>query len=181
MNNTRIATTLLAASIALIGCGEEKPAPKPEAKGEAAPAALEIKIGHAAPLTGGIAHLGKDNENGARLAIDEANAASITIDGKQARFVLVAEDDQADPKVGTTVAQKLVDARVNGVVGHLNSGVSIPASSVYNRVGDRVSVRLGEPRSTQVARVLPTVAESRALSIEPAGARVADRLGTGPQ
>lgn len=135
MNNTRIATTLLAASIALIGCGEEKPAPKPEAKGEAAPAALEIKIGHAAPLTGGIAHLGKDNENGARLAIDEANAASITIDGKQARFVLVAEDDQADPKVGTTVAQKLVDARVNGVVGHLNSGVSIPASSVYNQAG----------------------------------------------
>jgi len=135
MNNTRIATTLLAASIALIGCGEEKPAPKPEAKGEAAPAALEIKIGHAAPLTGGIAHLGKDNENGARLAVDEANAAKITIDGKQARFVLVAEDDQADPKVGTTVAQKLVDARVNGVVGHLNSGVSIPASSVYNQAG----------------------------------------------
>ena len=135
MNNTRIATTLLAASIALIGCGEEKPAPKPEAKAESAPAALEIKIGHAAPLTGGIAHLGNDNENGARLAIDEANAAKITIDGKQARFVLVAEDDQADPKVGTTVAQKLVDARVNGVVGHLNSGVSIPASSVYNQAG----------------------------------------------
>jgi branched-chain amino acid transport system substrate-binding protein len=135
MNNTRIATTLLAASIALIGCGEEKPAPKPEAKAEPAPAALEIKIGHVAPLTGGIAHLGKDNENGARLAIDEANAAKISIDGKQARFVLLAEDDQADPKVGTTVAQKLVDAKINGVVGHLNSGTTIPASSVYNQAG----------------------------------------------
>jgi branched-chain amino acid transport system substrate-binding protein len=135
MNNTRIATTLLAASIALIGCGEDKPAPKPEAKAEPAPAALEIKIGHVAPLTGGIAHLGKDNENGARLAIEEANAANITIDGKQARFVLLAEDDQADPKVGTTVAQKLVDARVNGVVGHLNSGTTIPASSIYNQAG----------------------------------------------
>ncbi len=123
MNSTRIgiATTLLAASVALLGCGEE--------------ASSDIKIGHAAPLTGAIAHLGKDNENGARLAIDEANAAKLTIGGKPARFVLVAEDDQADPKVGTTVAQKLVDEKVHGVVGHLNSGVSIPASSVYNQAG----------------------------------------------
>ena len=96
---------------------------------------LEIKIGHVAPLTGGIAHLGKDNENGARLAIDEANAARIRIGGREAKFTLVAEDDQADPKVGTTVAQKLVDARVAGVVGHLNSGTTIPASAIYNQAG----------------------------------------------
>jgi len=96
---------------------------------------LEVKIGHVAPLTGGIAHLGKDNENGARLAIEEANAAKIRIDGKEARFSLVAEDDQADPKVGTTVAQKLVDQKVAGVVGHLNSGVSIPASPIYSQAG----------------------------------------------
>ena len=136
MKNTRIATTLLAASIALIGCGEEQK-PAAEATSGAAPQAqvLEIRIGHVAPLTGGIAHLGKDNENGARLAIDEANAAKITIDGKQAQFVLLGEDDQADPKVGTTVAQKLVDAKVNAVVGHLNSGTTIPASSVYNQAG----------------------------------------------
>jgi branched-chain amino acid transport system substrate-binding protein len=133
MKNAKTAATLLAASIALIGCGEDKPAP--DAKAPAAPASLEIKIGHVAPLTGAIAHLGKDNENGARLAIDEANAAGIKIDGKNANFVLLAEDDQADPKVGTTVAQKLVDAKVNGVVGHLNSGVSIPASSVYDQAG----------------------------------------------
>jgi branched-chain amino acid transport system substrate-binding protein len=94
-----------------------------------------IRVGHVAPLTGGIAHLGKDNENGARLAIEQANAAKITIGGKAAKFVLVAEDDQADPKVGTTVAQKLVDAKVAGVVGHLNSGTSIPASSIYNQAG----------------------------------------------
>ncbi|HUK04013.1 MAG TPA: branched-chain amino acid ABC transporter substrate-binding protein, partial [Burkholderiales bacterium] len=119
-------------------CGEQKqPAPKQEAKTEApaAPPTIEIKIGHVAPLTGGIAHLGKDNENGARLAIDEANAAKIKIDGKQANFVLVPEDDQADPKVGTTVAQKLVDAKVAGVVGHLNSGTTIPASAIYNSAG----------------------------------------------
>src|SRR5205809_377171 len=96
---------------------------------------LDVKIGHVAPLTGGIAHLGKDNENGARLAIEEANAAKIKIGGKEARFSLVAEDDQADPKVGTTVAQKLVDQKVSGVVGHLNSGTSIPASPIYNGAG----------------------------------------------
>src|SRR5262245_40538582 len=96
---------------------------------------LEVKIGHVGPLTGGIAHLGKDNENGARLAIEEANAAKIKIGGKEVRFSLVAEDDQADPKVGTTVAQKLVDQKVSGVVGHLNSGTSIPASPIYNGAG----------------------------------------------
>jgi branched-chain amino acid transport system substrate-binding protein len=57
------------------------------------------------------------------------------IDGRQANFVLQAEDDQEDEKVAPTVAQKLVDARVAGVVGHLNSGTSIPASSVYAAAG----------------------------------------------
>src|SRR5690349_9389582 len=139
MTNTRLAVALLAASLALIGCGEDK---KPEAKKPVAeekkaapPAVLEVKIGHVAPLTGGNAHLGKDNENGARLALEEANAAKIQLEGKQANFVLVPEDDQEDPKVGTNVAQKLVDAKVAGVVGHLNSGTSIPASPIYNQAG----------------------------------------------
>jgi branched-chain amino acid transport system substrate-binding protein len=138
MKNSKLALALLAASIALIGCGEKKPPAKAEGKAPAeaaAPAGSEIKIGHVGPLTGGIAHLGKDNENGARLAIEQANQAGIKIDGKEAKFVLVAEDDQADPKVGTTVAQKLVDAKVAGVVGHLNSGVSIPSSDIYNKGG----------------------------------------------
>src|SRR5262245_4752420 len=134
--NKIVSTALLGAAVALIGCGEQKPAPKAE-KAAAAPAAagMEVKIGHVGPLTGGIAHLGKDNENGARLAVDEANAAGIKIDGKAVKFTLVAEDDQADPKVGTTVAQKLVDAKVAGVVGHLNSGTSIPASPIYSQAG----------------------------------------------
>ncbi len=140
MQHTKLGLTLLAASIALIGCGEEKKPepPKVEAKKDAPPPpppSIEIKIGHVGPLTGGIAHLGKDNENGARLAVEEANAAKIKIDGKEARFTFVGEDDQADPKVGTTVAQKLVDAKVSGVVGHLNSGTSIPASSIYSGAG----------------------------------------------
>jgi branched-chain amino acid transport system substrate-binding protein len=139
MKNTKLAVSLLAAAVALAlaACGEQKPAPKTADKGAPPPAAaaMEVKIGHVGPLTGGIAHLGKDNENGARLAIEEANSAGIKIDGKDVKFTLVAEDDQADPKVGTTVAQKLVDARVAGVVGHLNSGTSIPASPIYNQAG----------------------------------------------
>jgi branched-chain amino acid transport system substrate-binding protein len=125
----------LAVAIVLAGCGKEEPKTAPVAAAPPPPPSIEIKIGHVGPLTGGIAHLGKDNENGARLAVDEANAAKIKIDGKDAKFVLVAEDDQADPKVATTVAQKLVDAKVNGVVGHLNSGTSIPASSIYAAAG----------------------------------------------
>jgi len=121
MKKLQIGITAIAAAIALIGCGQQ--------------GGGEVKIGHVGPLTGGIAHLGKDNENGARLAVEEANAAKIKIDGKEVKFVFVAEDDQADPKVGTTVAQKLVDAKVVGVVGHLNSGTSIPASPLYNQAG----------------------------------------------
>jgi branched-chain amino acid transport system substrate-binding protein len=126
-----------AAAALLIGCGkkEEAPAPQAAAPAPAAPAVVMVKIGHVAPLTGGIAHLGKDNENGARLAVEEANAAGMKIGGQPVKFEIVAEDDQADPKVGNTVAQKLVDAKVVGVVGHLNSGTTIPASAIYNGAG----------------------------------------------
>jgi branched-chain amino acid transport system substrate-binding protein len=133
MKNTKFVLSLLVAAVVVAGCKE---APKPAAKQDAGAASgAEVKIGHVGPLTGGIAHLGKDNENGARLAVEEANAAGIKIGGKAVKFSFVAEDDQADPKVGTTVAQKLVDAKVAGVVGHLNSGTSIPASPIYNQAG----------------------------------------------
>src|SRR5438105_2420282 len=135
MKNTSLAVSLLAIALALAGCSKEAPKSEKSAGGGAASGASEVKIGHVGPLTGGIAHLGKDNENGARLAVEEANAAGIKIGGKDVKFTLVAEDDQADPKVGTTVAQKLVDAKVAGVVGHLNSGTSIPASPIYNQAG----------------------------------------------
>ena len=120
MGHTKLALACIAAVAVLAGCGKQS---------------SDIKIGHVGPITGGIAHLGKDNENGARLAIEQANEAKIKLGGKEVKFVLVAEDDQADPKVGTTVAQKLVDAKVAGVVGHLNSGTSIPASPLYNGAG----------------------------------------------
>ena len=96
---------------------------------------MVVKIGHVGPTSGGIAHLGKDNENGARMAIDELNAKGVTIGGKKAKFELLAEDDAGDPKQGTSVANKLVDAKVNGVIGHLNSGTTIPASKIYFDAG----------------------------------------------
>ena len=94
-----------------------------------------VKIGHVAPLSGPQAHFGKDNENGARMAIDDLNAQGITIGGKKIKFELQAEDDASDPKQGTAAAQKLCDSKVAGVVGHLNSGTTIPASKIYNDCG----------------------------------------------
>src|SRR5258708_9865451 len=94
-----------------------------------------VKIGHVAPLTGGIAHLGKDNENGARLAVEEINAKGLTIGGQKITLQRDPQDDAGDPRTATQVAQKLVDDKVVGVVGHLNSGTSIPASKIYSDAG----------------------------------------------
>jgi branched-chain amino acid transport system substrate-binding protein len=94
-----------------------------------------VKIGAVAPMTGPNAHLGKDNDNAAHMAIDELNAKGLTLGGKKVRLQLLSEDDGGDPKQGTAVAQKLVDAHVNGVIGHLNSGTTVPASKIYNDAG----------------------------------------------
>ena len=94
-----------------------------------------VKIGHSAAVTGPVSYFGKDTENGARMAIEALNARGVTIGGKKVRFELVAEDDGGDPKQATNVAQKLVDGRVNGVVGHETSGTTIPASKIYNQAG----------------------------------------------
>jgi branched-chain amino acid transport system substrate-binding protein len=94
-----------------------------------------VKIGHVAPMSGPQAHYGRDNENGVLMAIEDLNKQNIVIGGKKIKFEIQAEDDAADPKQGTAVAQKLCDAKVAGVVGHLNSGTTIPASSVYHQCG----------------------------------------------
>lgn len=113
---------LAAASVALLA-------------GAASAQDMVVKIGHVGPVSGAQAHYGKDNENGARMAIEDLNAKGVTIGGKKVKLELVAEDDAADPKQGTAAAQKLCDAKVAGVVGHLNSGTTIPASAVYNQCG----------------------------------------------
>jgi len=109
-----------------------------------------VKIGHVGPLSGAIAHLGKDNENGVRMAIDELNAKGVTIGGKKIKFEMIGEDDAADPKQGTAAAQKLVDAGVKGVIGHLNSGTTIPASKIYYDAGiPQISASATNPKYTQ--------------------------------
>jgi len=94
-----------------------------------------VKIGHVGPISGATAHLGKDNENGAKMAVEELNAKGFMINGKKVKFELQLEDDGADPKQGTAVAQKLVDGKVVGVIGHLNSGTTVPASKIYHDAG----------------------------------------------
>ena len=111
----------------LAGCDRNPP--------PAVEAAVVVTLGHAGPLTGSIAHQGKDDENGVALAIEQANHRKLVIGGQPVAFRMLSEDDQGDPKIGTTVAQKLVDARVVAVIGHLNSGVTIPASEIYNKAG----------------------------------------------
>ncbi len=149
-----------AAAVLLAACGKKEEAPAPTAAAPTAPTAapaapppptaIVVKIGHVGPTSGAIAHLGKDNEMGARMAIDDLNAKGVMIGGAKATFELLAEDDAADPKQGTAVAQKLVDAKVNGVIGHLNSGTTIPASQIYNTAGiPQISPSATNPKYTR--------------------------------
>ncbi len=109
-----------------------------------------VTIAHVGPTSGAIAHLGKDNENGAIMAVEELNAAGVTIGGKKVTLKLMTEDDAADPKQGTAVAQKLADSKVSGVVGHLNSGTSIPASKIYSDAGiPQISPSATNPKYTR--------------------------------
>jgi len=152
-------TAVALAALTLVACGKKEEAAAPAAAPAAtaaAPAAappaetLLVKIGHVGPVSGPIAHLGKDNELGARMAIEDLNAKQVKIGDKVAKFELVAEDDAGDPKQGTAVAQKLVDEKVNGVVGHLNSGTTIPASKLYSDAGiPQISPSATNPKYTR--------------------------------
>ena len=119
---------LALAAMLVSSCGKKESAEKTSDS-------VTVKIGNVAPLTGPNAHLGKDNENGARLAVEEVNAKGLVINGKKITLEFMGEDDASDPKQGTQVAQKLVDQKVVAVVGHLNSGVSIPATKIYSEAG----------------------------------------------
>jgi branched-chain amino acid transport system substrate-binding protein len=123
MHSSAIAACLLALAAAV------------PSQAQTAARAVKVTIGTASPLSGTGAHQGKDIENGARMAIDELNAKGITLAGSKVQWVLQPEDDAADPKTGAAVAQKLVDAKVAAVVGHLNSGTTVPASKIYANAG----------------------------------------------
>jgi branched-chain amino acid transport system substrate-binding protein len=101
----------------------------------AQPSAMDVKIGFAGPMTGAQSHYGKDFQNGVTLAVEDMNATHPVIAGRHVRFVLDAADDQADPRTGTMVAQKLVDDGIKGMLGHFNSGTTIPASRIYANAG----------------------------------------------
>ena len=117
----------------------------------AASAQETVRIGHVAAITGPVAHFGKDSENGARMAIEALNARGATIGGKKVKWVLVPEDDGGDPKEATAAAQKLVDAKVNAVVGHETSGTSIPAAKIYNDAGiPQIAPSTTSPKYTQL-------------------------------
>src|SRR5690606_11247064 len=135
MNRPLNLSLAVALALGLAACGQKEEPKKAAEATPAAPAGVTVTIAHAGPLTGSIAHLGKDDENGVALAIAQANEQKISLGGKPVTLRMMSEDDQADPKVGTTVAQKIVDARVAAVIGHLNSGVTIPASEIYAKAG----------------------------------------------
>ena len=186
MNMTqKLGLTLVAAALfAAVRLRQGRTEEGRSAQGGAAAAAEDVvvvKIGHAGPLTGGIAHLGKDDENGARLAVDEHTARKLKIGGKTVKFEMMSEDDQADPKMGPTIAQKFVDAKVAGVVGHLNSGVSIPGlgrlqpgrhpddlglgdQSEADRAG--LQERSSAPSAATTSRVPPSRSTSRSMKVK---------------
>jgi len=91
-----------------------------------------IRIGVAGPITGGQAKNGQDLREGALLAVEDWNQKGGVLGRK---IGLVVKDDEASDKNATTVAQALVEEGVAGVVGHFNSGCTIPASEKYHQAG----------------------------------------------
>lgn len=130
-----VPTLAIALTLALTACSKNQENPGDKTAGTTAETAQIIKIGFAAPLTGPQAHYGKGYQNGVQLAVDDANAANPTLGGKPVKFQLVSEDDMADPRTATQVAQRILDQGVSGMIGHFNSGTSIPASKVYSDAG----------------------------------------------
>jgi branched-chain amino acid transport system substrate-binding protein len=127
----RAALVALAAAVLAAGCGRQEP---PEAR-------TVVKFGFAAPLTGPQAHYGRDMQNGIVLALEEINAEQPAIGERRVRFELLSEDDQADPRQSTLVAQKLVDRGIAGMLVHFNSGTSIPASKQFHNCLSTISAQ----------------------------------------
>jgi branched-chain amino acid transport system substrate-binding protein len=119
----------MAVALALAACSRNEGAPAAAGAGPAEASA--VAIGVAGPLTGPQARTGEDVRDGVRLALDEINATAPRIGGRTVRFSLVTEDDEANPTRATTAAQALADHKVIAVIGHVNSGASIPASRIY--------------------------------------------------
>lgn len=114
------------------GCRSAQPGEDPNAGGSQV---TEVRIGFAAPLTGDNAVFGQGMKRAVELAFKEANESPEVREAGY-RFVLRAEDDQGDPKQAVNVANILAgDSSILGVIGHFNSGCSIPAAPVYQQAG----------------------------------------------
>lgn len=142
----RVSELSITDRVFLAGSGGTRPVPvqanAPQPVVQASPAPVQplqvdsvVKIGHVGPTSGNIRHLGRDNENGARMAIEDLNRRGVIIAGKRIKFELVTKDDAATPLMALSVARELVDEGVVGVIGHLNSGTSIPAAKIYHDAG----------------------------------------------
>jgi branched-chain amino acid transport system substrate-binding protein len=153
--NKKILAVLVSSCVVLAACDKpaQTTAAAPAQNGSAPVAAADavvVKIGSATPMTGANAAWGSDTDNGVRLAVDEANKEGLSLDGHPVTFEVVTGDDQADPKMATAVAQRMVDDKVAGVIGHLTSGAAIPASTIYNQAGIPViSGSVTSPKYTQ--------------------------------
>jgi branched-chain amino acid transport system substrate-binding protein len=144
MMKQSVSVAIFISMIVLSGCS------KKESQTETGTNAVQVVIAHAAPLTGAQAHLGKDNENGVRLAIDELNSKEFKVGDKSVVFSLDSQDDQADPRLATTIARQFIDEKVTAVIGHLNSGTTIPTSRLYNEAKIvQVSPSATNPQYTQ--------------------------------
>ena len=97
--------------------------------------------------------MGKDLTNGVQLAVNELNKEGFKLNGKLVTLELVIMDDKANAEEGVKVAKQLVDAGVIAVVGHLNSGVSIPAAPIYAAKGIAQLAISSNPKFTQLGHV----------------------------
>ena len=96
---------------------------------------LVVRIAHGGPVSGPIAALGKDEENGVRMAIEDLNARKLKLGGRPVQWKLEAGDDVGDPGQAAALAQRFCDKKVAAVVGHLQSGTTLPAAKIYNDCG----------------------------------------------
>lgn len=130
-----------------------------------------IEIAVAAPLSGELAHLGRDIVRGAELAVEEANRVRIRISGVPVNFRLRQFDDYADPRRAVFVATTVIDSSAVAVIGHLNSGVSIPASALYHRA------RLAQVTPASTNPALTQAGFDTVFRMQPSDAMSGRRLG----
>lgn len=122
---------LTASLVLLVSCTDRTP---PSRKTNEAETTI-VTLGFSGPLTGSMAHVGQDYRNGLLMAIQDLNNQHNKLNGKNLFFRLLSEDDAGDPRTATLSASLLSDKKIIAVIGHVDSGCTIAASSIYNKAG----------------------------------------------